>query len=126
MALIALSPEDIPRLDQIGIDGRVLGFTVLVSLFTGLVFGLVPALQASKPDLNESLKESGRSSTAGIERRRVRSALVVLEVALSLVLLIGAGLMIKSFNRLQRVDLGFNPDRLASVNIQLSRTKYQG
>ncbi len=125
-ALIALSPEDIPRLDQIGIDGRVLGFTVLVSLLTGLVFGLVPALQASKPDLNESLKESGRSSTAGVERRRARSALVVVEVALSLVLLIGAGLMVKSFSRLQKVDLGFNPDRLVSMNIQLSRTKYQG
>jgi putative ABC transport system permease protein len=125
-ALIALSPEDIPRLDQIGIDGRVLGFTLLVSLLTGLVFGLVPALQASKPDLNESLKESGRSSTSGVERRRVRSSLVVLEVALSLVLLVGAGLMIKSFSRLQKVDLGFNPDRLVSMNIQLSRTKYQG
>jgi putative ABC transport system permease protein len=125
-ALIALSPEDIPRLDQIGIDGRVLGFTLLISLATGLVFGLVPALQASKPDLNESLKESGRSSTAGVERRRVRSTLVVLEVALSLILLIGAGLMIKSFSRLQKVDLGFNPDRLVSMNIQLSRTKYQG
>jgi putative ABC transport system permease protein len=124
--LIALSPEDIPRLDQIGIDGRVLGFTLLVSLVTGLLFGLVPALQASKPDLNESLKESGRSATAGVERRRVRSALVVLEVALSLVLLIGAGLMIKSFSRLQKVDLGFNPDRLVSMNIQLSRTKYEG
>jgi len=124
--LIALSPEDIPRLDQIGIDGRVLGFTLLVSLLTGLVFGLVPALQASKPDLNESLKESGRSATSGVERRRVRSALVVVEVALSLVLLIGAGLMIKSFSELQKVDLGFNPDRLLSMNIQLSRTKYAG
>jgi putative ABC transport system permease protein len=124
--LIALSPEDIPRLDQIGIDGRVLGFTLLVSLATGLVFGLVPAIQASKPDLNESLKESGRGSSSGIERRRVRSALVVFEVALSLVLLIGAGLMIKSFSQLQKVDLGFNPDRLVSMNIQLSRTRYQG
>lgn len=124
--LVALSPEDIPRLDQIGIDGRVLGFTLLISLVTGLLFGLVPALHASKPDLNESLKESGRSATAGVERRRVRSALVVLEVALSLVLLIGAGLMIKSFSRLQKVDLGFNPDRLVSMNIQLSRTKYEG
>jgi len=125
-ALIALSPEDIPRLEQIGIDGRVLGFTLLISLLTGLVFGLVPALQASKPDLNESLKESGRSATAGVDRRRVRSTLVVIEVALSLVLLIGAGLMIRSFSRLQKVDLGFNPDRLVSMNIQLSRTKYQG
>ena len=124
--LIALSPEDIPRLDQIGIDGRVLGFTLLISLATGFLFGVVPALQASKPDLNESLKESGRSSTAGVERRRVRSTLVVLEVALSLILLIGAGLMIKSFSQLQKVDLGFNPDRLASMNIQLSRTRYQG
>jgi len=125
-ALIALSPEDIPRLAQIGIDARVLGFTLLVSLLTGLAFGLVPAIQASRPDLNESLKESGRSTTGGVERRRVRSALVVLEVALSLVLLIGAGLMIKSFSRLQKVDLGFNPDRLVSMNIQLSRSKYQG
>jgi putative ABC transport system permease protein len=125
-ALIALSPEDIPRLDQIGIDGRVLIFTVLVSLLTGLLFGLVPALQASNPDLNESLKESGRSATSGVERRRVRSALVVIEVALSLVLLIGAGLMIKSFSRIQKVDPGFDPDRIVSMNIQLSRTKYQG
>ena len=125
-ALIALSPEDIPRLDQIGIDGRVLGFTLLISLATGFLFGVVPALQASKPDLNESLKEGGRSSTAGVERRRVRSTLVVLEVALSLILLIGAGLMIRSFSQLQKVDLGFNPDRLVSMNIQLSRTKYQG
>ena len=125
-ALIALSPEDIPRLDQIGIDGRVLGFTLLISLATGFLFGVVPALQASKPDLNESLKEGGRSSTSGVERRRVRSTLVVLEVALSLILLIGAGLMIKSFSQLQKVDLGFNPDRLVSMNIQLSRTKYQG
>src|SRR5204863_5593519 len=113
-------------LDQIGIDFRVLGFTLLISVVTGLVFGLAPALQASRLDLNESLKEGGRGATAGVQGRRVRSALVVFEVALSLVLLIGAGLMIRSFMQLQRVDLGFNPDRLLTMNIQLSRSKYQG
>jgi putative ABC transport system permease protein len=125
-ALVALSPEDIPRRDQIGIDFRVLGFTLLVSLLTGLLFGLAPALQASKLDLNESLKEGGRGASGGVAGRRIRNTLVVFEVALSLVLLIGAGLMIKSFVRLQKIDLGFNPDRLLIMNIQLSRSKYQG
>jgi putative ABC transport system permease protein len=123
-ALVAISPEDIPRLDQIGMDGRVLAFTLGISLLTGLVFGLVPALQASKFDLNESLKEGGRSSTGGIQGRRVRSLLVVFEIAASLILLIGAGLMIRSFMRLQEVNLGFNPDRLLTMNLQLSRTKF--
>jgi putative ABC transport system permease protein len=125
-ALVASSPEDIPRRDQIGIDLRVLGFTLLVSLITGLVFGLVPALQASRLDLNESLKEGGRGASGGAGSRRIRNALVVFEVAVSLVLLIGAGLMIRSFIRLQRVDLGFNPDKLLTMNIQLSRARYQG
>jgi predicted permease len=120
-ALIALSPEDTPRLDQITIDRRVLLFTLAVSLLTGLLFGLAPALQASKPDLNESLKEGGRSSTGGVQGRRIRSALVIFEVALSLVLLIGAGLMVKSF-----MSLGFKPDRLFTMNLQLSRSRYQG
>jgi len=125
-ALVALSPEDIPRRDQIGIDLPVLGFTLLISLVTGLMFGLAPAFQASKLDLNESLKEGGRGASGSVQSRRVRNALVVFEVAVSLVLLIGAGLMIRSFIRLQRVDLGFNPDRLLTMNIQLSRTRYQG
>jgi putative ABC transport system permease protein len=124
-ALIAISPEDLPRLDQIRIDGRVLLFTLGVSLLTGLVFGLVPAVQASKPDLNQSLKEGGRSSGGGVRGRRVRSALVVFEISLALMLLIGAGLMIKSFKRLQEVNLGFVPDRVLTMNLQLSRTKYQ-
>ena len=125
-ALIALSPEDTPRLDQINIDRRVLLFTFAVSLLTGLLFGLVPALQASKADLNESLKEGGRSSTGGVRGRRIRSLLVVFEIGLSLVLLIGAGLMIKSFMRLRDVSLGFKPDRLMTMNLQLSRSRYQG
>ncbi|MEK6321396.1 MAG: ABC transporter permease [Acidobacteriota bacterium] len=125
-ALVALSPEDIPRRGQIGIDLRVLGFTLLISLLTGLVFGLVPALRASRLDLNESLKEGGRGASGGVQSRHVRSTLVVFEVALSLVLLIGAGLMIRSFMQLQKVDLGFNPDHVLRMNIQLSRSKYQG
>jgi predicted permease len=125
-ALVALSPEDIPRRDQIGIDLRVLGFTLLISLLTGLVFGLVPALQASRLDLNESLKEGGRGTSGGGHSRRLRSALVVFEVAVSCVLLVGAGLMIRSFMRLQKVDLGFNPAHLLAMNFQLSRSKYQG
>ncbi|MEK6410812.1 MAG: ABC transporter permease [Acidobacteriota bacterium] len=123
--LVALSPSDIPRLDQTGIDGRVLAFTLGVSLLTGLIFGLVPALQSSKSDPNESLKEGGRGSTGGVRGRRVRNSLVVSEIALSLVLLIGAGLLIKSFMRLQQFELGFNPDSLLTMRIQLPGSKYR-
>ncbi|HET9533131.1 MAG TPA: ABC transporter permease, partial [Blastocatellia bacterium] len=122
--LIALSPQDIPRLDQIRIDGRVLAFTLLVSLLTGFIFGLAPALQASKPDLNESLKEGGRGSTGGIHGSRVRGMLVISEIALSLILLIGAGLMIRSFQRLLEFDLGFNPERLLTLKVQLAGSRY--
>jgi putative ABC transport system permease protein len=124
-ALIAISPANIPRLDQVGIDGRVLAFTLSVSLLTGILFGLVPALQASKPDLNESLKEGGRGTAGSRRGGRIRSLLVVAEVALSLVLLIGAGLLIKSFIHLQRFDLGFNPNNLLTLSVQLSGTKYR-
>jgi putative ABC transport system permease protein len=123
--LIAISPSDLPRLDQITIDRRVLGFTLGVSLLTGLIFGLVPALQASRPDLTESLKEGGRGSSGGLQGKRIRSGLVVFEVATALVLLICAGLMIKSFLNLQDVKMGFNPERLLTVRLQLSGTKYR-
>ena len=122
--LIALSPEDLPRLKEIGLDGRVVGFTLLVSILTGMIFGLAPALQASKLDLNNALKEGGRSSTEGFGRRRVRNLLVVSEIALALVLLIGAGLMVRSFWRLQRVDPGFNPNNLLTMELSLPTKKY--
>ncbi|HKP87944.1 MAG TPA: ABC transporter permease [Blastocatellia bacterium] len=123
--LKALGPENIPRLAQVGIDGRVLGFTVAVSVLTGFIFGLVPALQASKPDLNETLKEGARGSTGGVHGQRVRSILVVLEVVFSLLVLICAGLLIRSFVRLQAFDLGFNPNNLLTMRVQLPGSKYR-
>src|SRR5262249_28851688 len=122
-ALITLVPDNIPRLDQISIDARVLIFTTAVSLLTGIVFGLAPALQSTKPDLNESLKESGKGSSAG-GKGRMRGALVTAEVALTLVLLAGAGLMIKSFLLLQKVSPGFKPDNLLTMRLRLPQTKY--
>src|SRR5258708_4212976 len=123
-ALVALAPDNIPRLNEVGVDARVFGFTLAVSLVTGIVFGLVPALHAAKPDLNEALKEGLRGSMGSASGKRTRSVLVVVEVALSLVLIIGAGLMIKSFLRLQQMNLGFNPDHVLAVNLLLSGSRY--
>ena len=123
-ALMALAPDNIPRLNEVGVDARVFGFTLAVSVITGIVFGLIPAIHASKPDLNEALKEGSRGSTGSAAGKRIRSGLVAVEVALSLVLLIGAGLMIKSFLRLQQMNLGFNPDNVLAVDLSLSRSRY--
>ena len=122
--LSAAIPADIPRVKEIGLDARVLGFTTAVSFLTGIIFGLAPALQASKTDLNESLKEGGRGSTEGLGRNRVRSILVVLEVALSLVLLISAGLLIKSFFQLMNVKPGLDPEHVLTASIALPPAKY--
>ena len=122
--LIKFIPEDVPRLAEIHIDGRVLGFTMLLSVLTGVVFGLAPALNASKTSLTESLKEGGRSGTDGARRNRVRSALVVMEVALSLVLLVGAGLLLQSLLRLQQVNPGFNPKNVLTFRLDLPAVKY--
>jgi putative ABC transport system permease protein len=122
--LVAISPRDTPRLDEISLDGRVLGFTLAIACLTGLIFGLAPALQASRNDLNESLKEGGRSNTEGHGRNRVRSLLIVAEVALSLMLLVGAGLLIKSFMRLRDVNPGFNPANVLTTRISLTPAKY--
>ena len=121
-SLLALAPEDLPRVKDVALDGRVLGFTLLVTLITGIVFGLVPALQASRPNLNETLKEGGRGTTGG--HHRIRSSLVITEVAVALVLLVGAGLLIRSFIRLQQVNPGFNTKNAMSANVALPGRKY--
>jgi putative ABC transport system permease protein len=122
--LLKLAPEDLPRMSDVSLDGRALAFTAAVTLLTGLIFGLVPALQSSRPNLNETMSETGRGSTEGRRRQLVRGALVVLEIASALVLLIGSGLLIKSFWRLQRVDPGFNPDNTLTLSVSLPRSKY--
>src|SRR5262249_19316496 len=110
--LIAFSADRVPRLNEIRLDVRSLGFTLLVSRLTGLLFCLAPSWQTTKPDLNVALKDSGRGSADGAKRNRLRSLLVVTEVALSMMLLIGAGLMIRSFAQMTRVNRGFQPERL--------------
>jgi len=122
--LMAVIPSDLPRMQEIGLDARVLGFTVGVSVLTGIIFGLAPALRASRLDLNESLKEGSRGSSESISRNRVRSLLIVSQVALSLVLLIGAGLLIRSFQRLQGVNPGFDPHRVMTASVALPDAKY--
>jgi putative ABC transport system permease protein len=122
-AIRTLGAMQIPRAEQISVDSRVLGFTLLISFGAALVFGLAPAWQASQTNLNESLKEGGRSAQTG-GRQRLRNALIVVEVALSLILLVGAGLLIKSFWRLQQVEPGFDPRNLLSVEISLPPAKY--
>ncbi len=114
--LPALGVEKIPRLQEISLDTRALGFTLATALLTGVIFGLAPAFQAIKFDLQSSLKEGGRAS-ASPKGRRLRNALVVTEVALSLVLLAGAGLLIRSFWRLQQVDTGFTTERLLTMRL---------
>jgi putative ABC transport system permease protein len=121
--LRTIIPENLPRADEIGIDGGVFGFTLLISLGAGILFGLIPALQASKVNLSDALKEGGRGS-GGRGRNHLRNLLVVSEVALALALLIGAGLMSRSFIRLMSVDPGLDPRNVLTVDIRLSRNKY--
>ena len=120
--LVAAGPDNIPRLNEIRIDGNALLFTTCVTMLTGLTFGLAPALEASKLDLNRSLKEGARSSSAS--RGRLRKALVISEVALALVLLVGAGLLVKSFYRLQQVAPGFNPEGVLTLKVSLPAARY--
>jgi putative ABC transport system permease protein len=122
-ALLAGVPELIRNVKEISIDARALGFTFAVALLTSVIFGLAPALRASRPDLNEALKEGGKGA-GGLSRQRVRNLLVIAEVALALALLVGAGLMIRSFMRLQQVDLGFDPRNALILQIALPESKY--
>jgi putative ABC transport system permease protein len=117
--------SNIPRVDEIGVDTTVLCFTVAISMITGVVFGLVPALQSSRTDLTESLKDGGKRSSGQGAGNRLRSLLVVSEVAFALILLTGAGLLLKSFSQLQGVGLGFNPKGVVTFDVQLSEDKYK-
>jgi len=123
-ALLRLIPEDVPRLAEINIDRWVFGFTLLISVVTGIVFGLAPALQASKIELTEAMKEGGRGAGDGGGRGRLRGALVVAEIAIALVVLIGAGLLLQTFRKLQRVDLGYDTSRVLTASVELPDARY--
>src|SRR5437773_4161945 len=120
--ILALSSNSIPRAGEIGLDAGVLAFTAVLSVLTGILFGLAPAWQASRPDVHETLKETTRGVTGG--RARLRQSLVISEVALTLVMLVGAGLLLRSFHRLQQVNPGFSPERVLSFRLDLPERKY--
>ena len=122
--LLKFVPQQIPRLAQVGLDWRVLGFTLSLSLVTCLLFGLIPAWHASKPDLQTALEQSGRTSGPGAARLRFRQFLVVFQVSMAVMLVIGAGLLIKSFWRLQGVDPGFKAERVLSAGVNLPASRY--
>jgi predicted permease len=123
--LVALSPADLLDLGGVSISLPVLGFTLAVTFLTGIVFGMAPAVEATRFDTYETLKEGGKSGTAGRRRARLRGAFVVVETALALILLVGAGLMIRSFARLQSVSPGFEPGGVLTMRVVLPTRKYQ-
>jgi predicted permease len=123
--LMALAPAGLPGVHTIALDGPVLGFTLAVALGTGLVFGLAPALTLTRADPGAGLRDGGRGATDGARRNRLRSLLVVSEVALALVLLVGAGLLLRSFQRLIALDPGFDPRHVLSAVIPLVDPRYQ-
>ena len=123
-ALVALSPQNLPRLNDVALDWRVLLFTLVVCLVTGILFGTAPAFHAARLNLNDSLKDSSRGSTEGIRSRRSRKLIVIVEVALAVVLLFGAGLTLRSFLKLQNVNPGFRPGNVLTAQILAPRSKY--
>ena len=122
--LVALSPETIPRINDIRVDGRVLAFTLLVSLLTHVIFGLAPALHGSRTEVTETLKEGGRGASDGARRNNIRGALVVAEVAIALVLMVGAGLLLNSFWQLLHINTGFDSNNVLTLRINLPDNKY--
>ncbi|MGB9462271.1 MAG: ABC transporter permease, partial [Candidatus Acidiferrum sp.] len=122
--LLKIATGSVPQGASIGLDPWVLAFTAGVSLLTGLLFGIVPAMRTAKLDLREALNEGSRGSTAGPGQHRLRGALVAMEVALAMLLLVGSGLLLRSFSRLQEVPPGFQPDHLFVADIPLSQTAY--
>jgi putative ABC transport system permease protein len=122
--LVSLQPESVPRLLEIGVDGVVLAFALVISILTGLLFGLAPALQTGRSQPVTALKEAGRGTGGGTSRRRTRSLLTVAEVALAVALLAGAGLLVRSFEKLTAVDPGFEPAHLLAAMVDLPRGKY--
>jgi putative ABC transport system permease protein len=122
--LLAAMPDNLARMDAVRIDTPVLLFSATLTVLTGIIFGLAPALQVSKPDLNETLKEGGRGGSRGAKAQRVRSGLVVAQVALSLVLLVGAGLMLRSFSELQASSPGVDPTNVVAAGVTLPGTRY--
>ncbi len=123
--LVRLIPQNVPRMSQIQMDSRVFVFTLLAAVLTGILFGLAPALQSSKTNLVDSLKEGGRGLSSGLQHNRLRGALVVAEMALALALLMGAGLMIQSFARLQNVDPGLNSHNVLTFTFDLPDARYK-
>ena len=125
--LLAMLPDSmsVAKVNSVTIDGHVLAFTLILSLGTAVLFGLLPALRASRPDLSDTLKEGGRAISSSLSRNRMRAALVSGEMAVAMMLLIGAGLLIRSFIRLEHVAPGFEPDRILSMRISLTNAKYK-
>jgi predicted permease len=118
--LVAAAPEGLPRLEEISVNGTVLIFTLVISVIAGLLFGLIPVIKFAKPQLSSALKEGGRLSSVGRERHRARNALVVVEIALALVLLVASGLMIRTFQEMRRVEPGFtNPDAVLTLRVSI-------
>jgi putative ABC transport system permease protein len=117
-------PETLPRINEIGLDWRVVGFAILLAVATGIVCGLAPAFAALRTSVNETLKEGGRTGSAGGGHARLRSALVVGEVAIALVLLVASGLLLRSFEKMRAVDLGFRPDHVLAAGYSLPRQQF--
>jgi putative ABC transport system permease protein len=123
--LVAITPPNTPRVSEIGIDFRVFGLTLAIAVFAGLLFGLFPALQTSRPNLNDTLKDSGQRGSQFSGRNRAGSLFIVSEIALSFMLLAGAGLLIKSFLHLREISPGFNPDNVLAMRLTLPPGKYK-